>query len=428
MQQPRLVWPGKNRVKSLKQSCVHQPITVERYGTGENSFVLGDNLVYLNWLVAKGQKVDLIYIDPPFATNEKFRLKRSIGSAAYNSKQVIDFICYNDLWGNDISCYLNMFYPRLRLMYELLKDSGSIYVHVDYRLTAYVRLILDEIFGEDNFVNEIIWFYKTGGVPEKIGFSKKHDTILFYVKDKKKAKWFPQKEKSYLKHNYGFSNINIYKDKHGKYTYVHCRDVFDIPALRGNHRERIEYATQKPKQLLERIILASTEKGDVVADFFCGSGTTCVVAENLDRKWLACDIEPWAIHVSRKRILELKKFRGFQMLKFASRQELDVNEFRDLKVSISKRNELIAIKLEFFEPKDSSYRDKILHWSEWIDFWSIGGDTDTFQPVWYDFRTRFKRELSLETPYLLFKDKRVKIKIVTFEAREFEAEFVLDQV
>ncbi len=211
------------------------------------------------------------------------------------------------MWGRGTDSYLHVMYERLALMKELLSEKGSVYVHVDYRVTGFLKLLLDEVFSSDDYINEVIWFYKTGGVPEKLGFGKKHDTIHFYVKSPTSAVWNPLKERSYLMHKYGFSNIEILEDKHGRYTLVNCRDVWDIPALRGNQPERENFPTQKPEALLERIIKASSGEGDLVADFFCGSGTTGAVAERLGRRWIMCDLGRFAIHTSRKRMIELQR-------------------------------------------------------------------------------------------------------------------------
>jgi len=134
------------------------------------------------------------------------------------------------------------------------------------------------------------------------------------VKDPSRATWNPQKEKSYLMHRYGFSNVEIHEDDHGRYTRVRCRDVFDIPALRGNQPERVDYPTQKPEALLERMILASTDPGDLVMDLFCGSGTAAAAAARLGRRWIACDRSPAAIRVARKRLLTAGSAPSFRVL------------------------------------------------------------------------------------------------------------------
>ncbi|MCC6932842.1 MAG: site-specific DNA-methyltransferase [Deltaproteobacteria bacterium] len=261
------------------------------------SYFCGDNLKTMELLLEDySASFDCIYLDPPFFSKRDY-------SAQLNSSRLEAMMVFTDKWQEGFSSYAQAMKERLKIAYLLLKNSGSLFLHCDYRTTAFFRLTLDEIFGQENYVNEIIWQYKTGGVPEKLGFGKKHDTIHYYVKDRNKAQFFRQKEKSYLRHKYGFSNIQVQQDEHGPYTMVNCRDVFDIPALRGNQPERISYPTQKPEALLERLILATTEEGGLVGDFFAGSGTTGVVAAKNKRRWFLADQSDYALHVFRKRLL-----------------------------------------------------------------------------------------------------------------------------
>ena len=284
----------------------------------KNKLIWGDNLLVMGSLLERfAGKVDLIYIDPPFATGSDFSFETPIGDSGkqlFKEQSIIEEKIYRDTWGSGNASYLRMMRDRLMVMRDLLSDNGSIYVHLDSRMMPLVRLLLDEIFGSENRINEVIWFYKTGGMPEKLGWGRKHDNILFYAKVPSRARWNPQKEKSYLMHDYGFSNIEILSDQQGKYTLVNCRDVFDIPALRGNQPERVNYPTQKPEALLERIINVSSNEDDLVADFFCGSGTTLAVAEKLNRRWIGCDLGRWGIHVTRKRLLGIENCKPFDVL------------------------------------------------------------------------------------------------------------------
>ena len=406
-----------------------------------NKLFWGENFLVLQTLADKfAGKIDLIYIDPPFATGINFSFQRPIGEKTYRDKhyQIVD-VAYRDCWDKGLPSYLSMIQERLRLMYNLLSDRGSLYVHVDYRVSAYLRLILDEIFGPENFINEIIWFYKTGGMPEKLGFGRKHDNILFYVKDKTKAIWNPQKEKSYLRHKYGFSNIGIFEDERGKYTLVNCRDVFDIPALRGNQPERVEYPTQKPEALLERIIKASTNPGDLVADFFCGSGTTLCVAEKLGRRWLGSDLGRWAVHVAKKRLLQVRGCAPFEVLQLAGeiqkKKKYSYGEpLIDLRV-VQKNDKSIELELKnFFYPHPElipeEIKTKIEKWSDYIDYWAVSLDDnqDVFLPSWVGFRTRNERRLPLSTSPCTFNDLvhggRVRVKVVDIFGQETEFFFV----
>lgn len=232
-------------------------------------------------------KIQLAYLDPPFFTGSIRKLSQEAQ--------------YSDRWKSKDE-YLSFIEAILKEVWRTLLPSGVIFLHCDYRMTAYLRIMLEDIFGEENFLNEIIWSYKTGGTPSKLGFARKHDTIHLFAKDKKFTKWNQLKEKSYLSHKYGFSNIEIKKDNKGYYREALMRDVWDIPSLRGNQGERVHYPTQKPEALLERIILSSSDKGDFILDPFSGSGTTAIVAERLRRLWIAIDDNPEAERVLTLRL------------------------------------------------------------------------------------------------------------------------------
>ncbi len=176
-------------------------------------------------------------------------------------------------------------------------------MHLDWHAAHYVKVEMDKIFGYKNFVNEIVWFYKTGGMSKR-WLGRKHDVILVYSKGPS-YKFIPAKEKSYLMHKYGFSNVKIEQDEGGYYTWVGMRDVWDVPALRGNQPEAIGYPTQKPESLIERIINLATTPGDTVADFFVGGGSTPAVAQRLERQWIACDISRVAVSITADRVAKV---------------------------------------------------------------------------------------------------------------------------
>ncbi len=296
-----------------------------------NKLIWGDNKLILSSLkngplretIEAQGGLKLIYIDPPFDVGADFSMNIEIGDDTFTKKSnILEEIAYRDTWGEGADSFISMIYERLVLMRDLLAEDGSIYVHCDWRVNSYIRLALDEVFGRDSYINECIWLYKTGGMPEKLGFGRKHDTIHFVTKNREKSVWNMRKEKSYLSHNYGFSNVELFKDNVGTYSLVSIRDVWDIAALRGNQPERISYPTQKPEALLERIIKASSNEGDLVADFFCGSGTTAAVAEKLGRKWICTDLGKFAVHTTRKRMIGVqrqlkadgKDYRAFEIL------------------------------------------------------------------------------------------------------------------
>lgn len=268
----------------------------------ENYLYLTDNLHCINDLIKKGysSRIDLIYIDPPFFTNTSFDKKIKINS---NDEQIVlkrrDF---TDSYKNGLEEYIYDIALRLNLMRELLSDTGSIYVHVDNRVSHYIRIVLDEVFGEKNFINEIIWVYKSGGASNR-RFSRKHDNIYLYCKTDKYV--FNQlKEKSYNRDfkPYKFKNVTEYKDDFGWYTLVNAKDVWNINMVGRTSKERVNYSTQKPLELIKKAILASTNDNAIVADFYLGSGTTAVAASELNRKWIGCDQNPISIIYTERRL------------------------------------------------------------------------------------------------------------------------------
>lgn len=279
-----------------------------------NKLIWGDNKLVMSSLLEKfAGKIDLIYIDPPFATGADFRLKVQIGEEGEEIEKghsILEEKAYRDTWGEGLESYLNMMYERLYLIKELLSEKGSIYVHCDYRMSGYIRLILDEIFGKEHFVNEIVWSYKSGGSTEAY-FGRKHDVIFLYSKTSHYI-FYSQKEKSYNRgfKPYRFKGVEEFSDDIGWYTIVNMKDVWQIDMVGRTSSERIDYPTQKPEALLERIIKASSDENSIVADFFCGSGTTVTVAEKLSRRWIGCDISRYSIHTTRKRLLEIKNSKN----------------------------------------------------------------------------------------------------------------------
>jgi len=310
-----------------------------------NKLIWGDNKLILSSLangpirdeIEKEGGLKLIYIDPPFAVGADFGFNIEIGGETAEKKQsIIEEIAYRDTWGKGISSYLSMMYERLKLMHSLLAEDGSLYLQADYRVINYLRILLDDIFGISQFKNEIIWHYQSGGRQENI-FSRKHDNILFYAKS---SNWIFNsndigEERGAIKRNNMKKNVDedgrVYwtiKSAGKIYKYYEDEkltppDVWtDISHLQQKDPERIGYPTQKPEALLERIIKASSNEGDLIADFFCGSGTTAAVAEKLGRKWITTDLGRFSIHTARKRLIgvqrELQKngkdFRAFEIL------------------------------------------------------------------------------------------------------------------
>src|SRR5688572_8279398 len=306
---PELTWPGKQISRPTPASIIRDSIVYPQ-GCGypsmlvENRLLMGDNLALMAALLPHYEgRIDLIYADPPFFTNRKYsaRIGRGEDSRKPEGWQLTDG--YHDHW-SDLDSYLDFLYQRLAVMYDLLAPTGTLYLHMDWHADAYARLLLDEIFGEDHLLNEIIWAYH-GPSPIRSAFNRKHDTILAYVKsdsytfnvdavrepyNQNTIKTFNSSPKA------GFGKVPDLK--RGKVP----EDWWYFPVVARLHKERTGYPTQKPVALLERILLASSSPGDLTADFFCGSGTTPFVAARCGRRFVACDETFRAIHTTRSRL------------------------------------------------------------------------------------------------------------------------------
>jgi adenine-specific DNA-methyltransferase len=344
-----------------------------------NKLIWGDNKYVMSALLEQyAGKIDLIYIDPPFATGANFSTSVEIGDdevEVTKEASAIEELAYRDTWGKGLDSFLQMMYDRLVLMRELLNEKGSIYVHIDYRTNSYVRCIMDEIFGADNFRNEIIWRRGNSHNDGK-RFGIISDTIYYYTKtenytynkvflprtedetieeypyvDEKTKKRFksvsmnaagsgePRKFGKYGvlvppkgthwrwsqdRIDEAIKNDIIFFTKNGVPRYKQFADNiegkqvqnlwFDFMAIPSQSAELLDYPTQKPEKLLERIIKASSSEGDLVADFFCGSGTTAAVAEKMGRRWITSDLGRYAIHTARKRFLEIENCKPFEIL------------------------------------------------------------------------------------------------------------------
>src|SRR3989344_1323227 len=313
-----------------------------------NRLIWGDNLLVMQALLANGYEgqIDLIYIDPPFNTGENFNFSSTvkIGNNEFEKELPInERLAYTDTWLRGIDSFLDMLYPRLQLMRKLLSENGSIYVHCDSNASHHIRLILDEIFGKYNLRNEIIWKRGTMKGAKAVGnqFGRNHDTILFYSNSEKSdynRQHIPYDEE-YIQKRYTKDD----KDGRGPYTDqpIGTRSKESIEQLRKDHRifvtsngtERVKYyllelpgiavddvwldisevnsmaivnqgyPTQKPEELLKRIIESQSKENSIIADFFCGSGTTGAVAEKLGRRWIMSDLSKTAIQVTRGRLV-----------------------------------------------------------------------------------------------------------------------------
>lgn len=419
-----------------------------------NKLIWGDNKLILSSLkngpmrreIEKQGGLKLIYIDPPFDVGADFSMNVEIGDESFTKKpSVIEEVAYRDTWGKGADSFIAMIYERLKLMHGLLADDGSIYVHCDYRVNSLLRLVLDEIFGPNNYQSEIVWqqtrakstgFNNYGLEHNNIYYYKKADRVIWNIpfKDYDEDKfdryycYFEQKDGTFIKYSKSemrvfrrtgkypqgkqFALIPLQRFMEGerpnlKYKYKGFLETWstskekmleleklglivqtsptavpqkkqyldemqgikvgtlweDIYPVNSQAKEKVDYPTQKPEALLERIIKASSNEGDLVADFFCGSGTTLAVAEKLGRKWIGADLGRFAIHTSRKRLIQVqreikkegKNFRAFEILNLGRYEreqyinvDVDIREQEKQQILENKEKQFIELILSAY--------------------------------------------------------------------------------
>ena len=286
-------------------------LLVEKCGgaasASENMLARGDNLSFMQYLLHKKDmkgKLDLIYVDPPFFSKADYGAEIKLVSNTSKKIPVLKQPAYKDTWDKGMEQYLRMLAVRFYVMKELLADTGCLWVHLDWHAVHYVKILLDEIFGQQNFVNEVIWQYKSGGVSKR-RFARKHDTLLFYSKTPNYY-FEPHQEKSYNREfkPYRFKGVKEYKDELGWYTMVNRKDVWQIDMVGRTSAERTGYVTQKPEALMNRILESCVPEGGLCADFFGGSGTMAAAANKMGRRWISCDIGKLAAINSHKRLIQ----------------------------------------------------------------------------------------------------------------------------
>jgi DNA modification methylase len=336
---PMLSWVGKHPLRELP---VFPAQKVERFAPEGNTpraadwsdwpaaypqgglLVHGDNKEVLAHLIANGfrGKVDLVYIDPPFDSGADYVRRVSLrgpkGTAQLDGEGYTlgEQIQYTDIWANDT--YLQFMYERLLLLKELLSPTGSLYVHCDWHVGHYLKVILDEVFGREALVNEVVWYYWNKFQMRGMGaFARNHDTLLWYAKSPGDHYYLPQvqqldrpkklKRIAWDKETRRITNVKGDDGRviYDEFTDEKVDDVWDIPYLGTTARERVDFETQKPEELLRRIVLASCPPDGTVLDCFVGSGTTASVAQKLGRRWIACDINKGAIQTTARRLMEV---------------------------------------------------------------------------------------------------------------------------
>ncbi|MHA1895589.1 MAG: site-specific DNA-methyltransferase [Candidatus Helarchaeota archaeon] len=319
----------------------------------KNKLIHGDNKFIMSSLLKEFKgKIKLIYIDPPFATGTDWNYKIRIGEGKKVIKKeytILEEKAYRDTWGRGINNYLQMIFERLHLMKELLSDDGSIYVHLDRNIAHYVKIIMDEIFGVDCFRSQIIWNTASINVA---GFKTQANNwiyaqgiIFYYVKNKDNFIFNKQHVKN-LKYPHEDENGKYRITRRKKEKVYELEDIGDPMTdiwndiLSFNYvkaaLESVGYPTQKPENLLKRIILASSNPGDIVADFFSGSGTTLVVAEKLGRRWIGCDSTRYSIHVTKKRLLDIANSKS--LITEGKKHGKNISPFEILNLGIHERS------------------------------------------------------------------------------------------
>lgn len=336
-----------------------------------NKLIWGNNSLVLSSLIngelrddiEKQGGLKLVYIDPPFNVGDDFEMEINVGKEKLSKKRnALEQIAYSDTWGKGSDSFLSMIYERLKLIYQLMAQDSVFFIHSDYRLSSCLKIICDEIFGEKKFKNELIWHYKTYQGQVQNYFPRKHDSILFYAKgnpvfrllkdnnfknniDYERWKKYLVNENEIRGNHYPKtdSRFNVFIEKFKKENPntkidensiiyklegLTVDSVWNIKAVDPKSKDRLGYPTQKPETLIQRIIDCSTNENDLIADFFCGSGTTLAVAEKLNRKWIGCDLGKFAIHTSRKRLIQVQRdkekngehFRPFEVLNLGKYQ------------------------------------------------------------------------------------------------------------
>ena len=433
-----------------------------------NKLIWGDNKLILSSLkngplreeIERHGGIKLIYIDPPFDVGADFSMEIPIGNDKPRKRcpklkkqpNILEEIAYRDTWGKGADSFISMMFERLQLLQGLMAEDASIYVHCDRRVNSYLRLVMDEIFGRSSFVNEIIWHYKTFQGQTHAYFAKKHDTLLLYRKGSSHI--YNEIFEPNVKDTIDFKRWNAYLDDrfciHGdnmptqdsrfiryldKWVAEHGRQpgkndivfevrgqpvdsVWEIKGLDPKSSEKEDYPTQKPEALLDRIVRASSRKGDLVMDVFSGSGTTAVISEKLGRKWIVSDLGKFAIHTTRKRMIGIqrelktsgKDYRAFEILnlgKYERQHYVGVNpSLREEQ----RQQQLEARERAFLDLILAAYRaEKINGFASFHG--KKAGRLVAIGPVNMPVSRRFIEEIILEC----YKNRITKVDILGFE-------------
>jgi DNA modification methylase len=332
--------PRKERGSGVSPEVQEEMFSGRQVKGWTNKLIWGDNKLILSSLksgalrrqIEEAGGLKLIYIDPPFDVGADFSMDIEIGGETFHKEpNLLEQIAYRDTWGRGADSFIAMIYERLILMRDLMHPDGSIFVHCDWRVTGYIRMAMDEVFGKDNIRNEIIWAFTGPGSPGMQQFNRKHNTVYWFSRSK--DKWIFNDKEARVEHSEktsenfkgglegsGFKG-DSYALPEGKipesWWEMAIAQRFPVDGVK-----RVGYPTEKPWALLDRIVKACSKEGDLVADFFCGGGITAAVAEKLGRKWIATDLGKFGIHTTRKRLIQVqrdlkaggKAFSAFEVL------------------------------------------------------------------------------------------------------------------
>lgn len=437
---PALVWPGKREPpKDVRPSAVSLEILeilgepVDRSPATDasawrNKLVFADNRRAIPPLLETfAGKVDLIYIDPPFGTGTDFNVSKPEGAPD------AEVLAYSDRWQDGLSEYLSTMLEQLELCRALLSSRGTIFVHCDWRVSHYLRCLLDEVFGPEAFKNEIVWRYRRWPARTKV-FQRMHDVLLWYGNSRgEKHAW------TQLYEDLAPSTLETWGTKRQIADFSTGRrkpsqtdeetkgapmsDVWEIGIIAPIARERVGYPTQKPEALLRRVIEAASRPGDLVADLFAGSGTALVVADKLGRRWIGCDTGRVAIHAARKRLLGLRWSEPGAVF------ERGCSAFEILGEAPIEQAPIPFSATAGLEPPASSrtVRVRLSPGAENVDFWAVDWDYrgGPLSSQWQALRARKRDALPLEAAHAYREAGTYQIAVQVIDAAGAEARQVL---
>lgn len=423
---PTLEWPGKSKRRAAIAPAAltlveEHPALGAAAPAWKNLLIQADNRRAITALLARfAGQVDLIYLDPPFATGGSFSMQGA-GEAG-------EIEAYSDRWEEGLGDYLSTMQEQLELLRALLSERGTLFLHCDWRVSHYLRCLLDQVFGAGAFKNEIVWRYRRWPAKTRV-FQRMHDVLFWYGKTPGDGHaWTPLYEGLAASTLATFGTkrqVADFSSGHRKPSQTDeetlgapMADVWDIGIIAPIARERVGYPTQKPEALLRRVIESASRPGDLVADFFAGSGTTLAVAEKLGRRWIGCDLGPIAVHTARKRLLAQRAIAAkgggaaaFEILAEAREAEAEAAPFE---VELAPLGVPLGVKLTL--PPSAS-----------LDYWAVDWEHDglTFRGGFHALREKRNAPLPLEAVHVYREAGEKCIAVQRVDASGNEARRIL---